>query len=245
MSKKLQKSSDYSTFFNMLIDICKSKNTTVTAIIDTFASSRSAMTAWKNGTINADIIPEIALKLGVSVDYLLTGKEKSPSLKSDEQELLTYYKQLSEREKIKLVCRAELLAEQEAERVKHQKQVMTTINIAEVAAGAGVSTPFTIDDAFAPREFPRDVIPSNADCGVPINGDSMEPQYPNGCIAWVKCTNEVNYGDVIIAVLNGEPYCKIYQFDGLHSYNNDYETIRINEQDNFSIFGKVVGNFIG
>jgi len=108
-----------------------------------------------------------------------------------------------------------------------------------------VSTPFTIDNAFSPRDFPADAVPDEAECGVPINGDSMEPQYPNGCIVWVKCTDTADPGDVIIAVLNGEPYCKIYQPDGLHSYNKSYETIHIYEQDNFSIFGKVVGNFIG
>jgi len=50
---------------------------------------------------------------------------------------------------------------------------MTTINIAEVAAGAGVSTSFTIDNAFSPKDFPADAVLTEAECGVPINGNSM------------------------------------------------------------------------
>ncbi len=246
MSRKLQKSNEYSFVFNNLIDICTQKKITVTSLIEKYQSS-SALQAWKNGKINAEIIPNLASDLGVSIEYLLTGKEKYPSIQDDELELLKYYKELPKHGRLKLIGRAAGMAEVYKEQLKAEnfrpQIAMTTINIAEVAAGAGVSTPFTIDNAFSPRDFPADAVPVEADCGVPINGDSMEPQYPNGCIAWVKCTDTANPGDVIIAVLNGEPYCKIYQPDGLHSYNKDYETIRINEQDNFYIFGKVVGNF--
>lgn len=49
-------------------------------------------------------------------------------------------------------------SEQEAERVKQHNRLMTTINIAEVAAGAGTSTPFTIDNALSPRDFPSDKV---------------------------------------------------------------------------------------
>lgn len=99
MSKKLQKSSEYSNIFNSIIDICNEKGISVTSLIEKFASSRSAITAWKNGTINADIIPKLAQELNVSVDYLLTGKENNPIIDESITECIKLFSQLSEIDK--------------------------------------------------------------------------------------------------------------------------------------------------
>lgn len=241
-------------FSEIILKYLTEKKISPATIAKATGIDKSTFSKWKNkptSKLDFQTVVKISEYLGISIDTLVFGEKKSQiqNLTPKEQDLLKYYNELTEYEQVKLIGRAELLAERSDEHIKAEnnkpKISMTTINIAEVAAGAGVSTPFTIDNAFSPRDFPAHAVPVEADCGVPINGDSMEPQYPNGCIAWVKCTDTADPGDVIIAVLNGEPYCKIYQPDGLHSYNKSYETIHIYEQDNFSIFGKVVGNFVG
>ena len=217
----------------------------------------SFLTDWKNNKIKTpayDKIVKLADFLNIDIGWLFTGKEKIPSteLSEDEQELIRIYNKLPSKQQGQVLERAQMLAELFGERSKKTQNgpygpevIMTTINIAEVAAGAGISTPFTIDNVFTPKEFPHDVIPEEADCGVPINGDSMEPDYPNGSIVWVKLTTQIQPGDVIIATLNGNPYCKIYQLDGLHSFNENYDIIRVNDSDHFDIFGKVIGCYEG
>lgn len=249
MSRKLQKSNEYSFVFNNLIDICARRKITVTSLIEKYQSS-SALQAWKNGKINAEIIPNLAFDLGVSIEYLLTGEEKSPSLPDDELELLTYYKKIPEKEKIKLISRAETIADIYKEQVKEQTDrkmlitVTTTLKVYSMAAGAGVSIPFSEDDDYTIMQFPQFDVPTNATCGIYISGESMEPKYPNGCLVWVKETQDVNYGDVVIAIVNGEPFCKIYQPDGLYSINENYSPILVTEYDNFSMFGKVLGYYV-
>ena len=115
MAKKLQKSPEYSTFFNTLIEICDKRNdVSVTSLIEMFSSSRSAMTAWKNGKVNVDIIPKLALYLNVPVDYLLTGKEKSSAseLSDTEHRLLNAFNKLSPEDQLIEIGRIELMAEQ-------------------------------------------------------------------------------------------------------------------------------------
>lgn len=249
MSRKLQKSDEYSFVFNNLIDICARKKITVTSLIEKYQSS-SALQAWKNGKINAEIIPNLAFDLGVSIEYLLTGEEKSPTLPEDELELLAYYKKIPEKEKIKLISRAETIADIYKEQIKEQTTrkklitVTTTLKVYSMAAGAGVSMPFSEDDDYTIMQFPQFDVPTNATCGIYINGESMEPKYPDGCLVWVKETQDVNYGDVVIAIVNGEPFCKVYQPDGLYSINEDYSPIIVTEYDNFSMFGKVLGYYV-
>lgn len=115
------------------------------------------------------------------------------------------------------------------------------IAIANIAAGAGVSVSFSEDNSFTKRRFLTSEVPEGADCGIPINGESMEPNYPDGCIVWVHETEDVKQGEVVIAILNGEPLCKIYEEDGLHSYNPKFETIHISHDDSIKFFGKVIG----
>lgn len=208
----------------------------------------STMTNWKNRNTDPPskyIIP-ICEFLGVSPYYLLTGKENNQSLPDDEQELLNYYKKLPERERQRLIGRAATLAEVYEEQIQRKKLISLTTNIKvyDIAAGADISTPFTDDDKYSIKEFPQTDVPSNTDCGIYINGDSMEPKYPNGCLVWVKETQEILFGDVIVAILNGAPFCKIYQEDGLHSFNEKYKPIKVTEYDNFSVFGKVIGYYV-
>jgi len=117
MSRKLQKSNEYSFVFNNLIDICAHRKITVTSLIEKYQSS-SALQAWKNGKINAEIIPNLAFDLGVSIEYLLTGKEQYPPMKGDELELLKYYNELPKHGQLKLIGRAAGMADVYKEQVK-------------------------------------------------------------------------------------------------------------------------------
>ncbi len=65
-----------------------------------------------------------------------------------------------------------------------------------------------------PRGYERD---PDRYFGVPVSGDSMEPDYHDGDILIVK--NEiVDVGDIVVAVMNGEGYVgqRPKCHDGLH-----------------------------
>jgi SOS-response transcriptional repressor LexA len=91
----------------------------------------------------------------------------------------------------------------------------------------------------------KDLIPENATFGVRITGDSMEPEFEDGQIAWVLQQETVANGEIGIFSLNGDAYIKKLQDDKngifLISLNEKYAPIEIGENDRFDIFGKVVG----
>lgn len=117
MSKKLEASAEFAPIFNRIIEICNSKNIAVSNLLDKFTTSRSAMNAWKKGNISANTAADIANELNVSIEFLITGKEKSSpmvELTNDEQILLNLYKNLSETNKARILERAITLTEDEA-----------------------------------------------------------------------------------------------------------------------------------
>lgn len=110
----------------------------------------------------------------------------------------------------------------------------------KVSAGTGN---FLDSDSYSWKEAGEEV-PKNADFGVQISGDSMEPRYKDKQIVWIQQTSTLNNGDIGIFCLNGNAFCKKLQNDEnglfLISLNDNYSPINIKEHDDYKIFGKVL-----
>lgn len=117
------------------------------------------------------------------------------------------------------------------------------IRLFDIPDSAG-SGSFLDGDNYTVLEVGEEV-PAEADFGIRISGDSMDPQFINGQIVWVQQQETLLTGDIGIFYLNGNAYCKKLKddTDGLFlvSLNTKYAPIKIKETDNLKIFGKVVG----
>ena len=87
-------------------------------------------------------------------------------------------------------------------------------------------------------------VPEKASFGIRLNGNSMEPRYMNGQIVWVYRTTELYDGDIGIFYLDGQAYCKkLHKKKNsieLLSFNPDYTPIKVTEESEFKIFGRVI-----
>ena len=110
-----------------------------------------------------------------------------------------------------------------------------------VSAGTGE---FLDGDDYDTVEVGEEVSPL-ADFGVRIAGDSMEPRFVNGQIVWVHRQDTLRPGEIGVFLYNGSGYCKrLERRNGateLVSLNPLYAPIRVREEDEFRLFGKVVG----
>ena len=124
--------------------------------------------------------------------------------------------------------------------VKHSVRLLPLYRLA-VSAGTGE---FLDSAGYDPVEVGEEVSPL-ADFGVRIAGDSMEPRFVHGQIVWVKRQETVRPGEIGIFLYNGEGFCKRLNMDGhtpvLTSLNSRYAPIRVGENDEFRVFGRVVG----
>lgn len=127
-----------------------------------------------------------------------------------------------------------------------------------VSAGTGA---FLDEESFEKLRFPAHMVPANADFGVRVQGDSMEPVYHDGQIVWVQSCTSLRPGEVGIFVCDGEGFLKVYEerepdaekleeyVDSggvLHlqpvlvSYNESYEPRIIAPSSSFQIAGRVL-----
>lgn len=130
------------------------------------------------------------------------------------------------------------------------------VSMLKVSAGTGA---FLEEDSFERLRFPEAEVPAGADFGVRISGDSMEPVYQDGQIAWVRQCRSLRPGETGVFMYNGEGYIKVYRermpeeqdafLDSqgvlrmqpvLVSYNQAYAPILISPELNFQIVGRVL-----
>lgn len=90
-----------------------------------------------------------------------------------------------------------------------------------------------------------DEVSPNADFGVRIAGDSMEPRFVHGQIVWVHRQETLRSGEIGVFLYNGAGYCKRLEHAPgrveLVSLNPRYAPIRVAEGDELRVFGRVVG----
>ena len=110
-----------------------------------------------------------------------------------------------------------------------------------VSAGTGQ---FLDSDRFCEIEV-GDEVAANADFGVRVSGDSMEPLYLDGQIIWIHKQETLEEGEIGIFFLDGDAYVKKYHHSAsgiqLISLNSKYPPINVSSESTLKTFGKVIG----
>lgn len=104
------------SIINKIIELAEEKSINQQVICDALGIKSGTFSTWKARQTDppAKYIACICEILGVSIEYLLTGKERSPTSKLTdvEQRMLVAFKELSYGEQMEIIGRVELLAEQ-------------------------------------------------------------------------------------------------------------------------------------
>ena len=197
--------------------------------------------------IDVDIVSKLSLELNVSIEQLILGKENSLSIRlsKDEQELVDYYNRLPPTEKIKLVARAEAIADVYKEQGEAAEREEPTIEIRHSYYKVSAGTGYNLDDynQWDTIEVPDTPEANKADFALTISGDSMEPVYYNGDIVLVRSQSAVDNGEIGIFIVEDSGYIKKYGGDRLISLNAAYDDIMFSDYnpEDIRCMGLVIG----
>lgn len=251
-------------FYDNFLTLCKQKGEKPTPLMKKLGLSPGNLGKWQNGaSVNSDILQKLSVHFGVSIDRLVNGTEDILTT-DDEKELLNYYKELDERDKGRVIGKAEELVEA-ARRQKAitaapaKKQSPKAIKLPEpelteesedekeyidlpfpdIPASAGTGMYLVSDYAETIHVLATDEA-RKADYAIKVSGKSMEPRYYDGDILAVCEQPAVDPGEVGVFVYNGERYVKQFGGNRLISINPDYQDIFIEDPDSFFCQGKVL-----
>lgn len=222
-----------------IIQLIKQKGLSINAVERQLGFGNGAIKRFATSSPSVDKIIALSNFLNVSVGYIITGEETS--LNDDEQELISYYKKLPEREKIKLLSRAETLSEVYSEQVKGTDsiQLIPTYYVSNrVSAGFGE---YLEEYEQGKTVYVPDTPKSRkADFVLTVSGDSMEPKFHDGDNILVRSQPTVDEGQIGIFDVDGEGYIKKLGSGELISLNHKYPNISLKDRYT-KCFGLVLG----
>lgn len=220
----------------------KAQNTTIAAVERELGLGNGTISKWDRQSPSCKNMLKLANYLNCSVDYLLTGKEKSSpteQLTADEQELLSYYKSLEPFKKGQVMERAKVLSETSKTLVEQPKNtVFIEYYSLPVSAGTGVYLDGCEREMIEVEENPLTLA---ANFALKVSGNSMEPEFHDGDIVLIESQPSVDIGEIGIFIVNGEGFIKKFGGDCLISLNPEYKNIKLNEYDSIYCRGKVIG----
>lgn len=205
--------------------------------------TRSAILNWETGRTRPDIsnLPALcqALNLPVS-DFFTANVIGIPEVK-DERQLLSSYRAMNDGHKGFLLKMARELEALDNETSKKRARIhLLKLPYAEDAVAAGIGTQ-GFEAACSHRYMHSTPLLQETDILFHVNGDSMEPQYPHGCVVMVKESTDVKTGDIAVFSVDGTLYIKEYQQDGLHSLNPAYPPMLSTRYPDIQVIGRVIG----
>ena len=207
--------------------------------------STNTISNWENGVSRPDIdaIPRLCALLGIPLTVFF-GIECDPALPAPEQQLLQDYRTLSVRRR-KL---ASQLLRQMSEDEKALQAAMQDLRHRRflphqaLSAAAGVGVPMEEDLSETRMMVFRDTpLSRRADEVFTVNGRSMEPDFPDGSLVYVRHADHVQPGEVGIFRVAGTLMIKEYQPRGLKSRNPAFRMIRPTDDDHAECIGLVLG----
>nr|DAK66918.1 MAG TPA: Repressor protein CI [Bacteriophage sp.] len=204
----------------------------------------NAVSNWERGRARPDVnlLPDICEALQITL-YQLYGLD-DPSVKyTAVEDIIENYRQLTPGHQYALRAMAQnLLQVQQAEGCREIHKLTRF----EHQLAAGIGNPNEFEDSGTPIYVYDDSLTCRADCVFTVNGDSMEPDYPDGCMVLVKRisdSGELTPGDIGAFMIDNETYIKEYREDGLHSLNPAYPVMRFSDFEHVYLIGRIIGVF--
>ena len=231
------------TFGNRLKQARENKGYNQKQFAERLGVTPTRLNYWEKDKREPDvaIIKQIAQSLDVSSDWLIGNNIISSEIEltAAEKQHIKKYRTLDEYGK-KAV---DDLLENEYARCTEviDEPKVITLPMAELKASAGTGQ-WLGDDEYTTWVDVLDTPEARrANVVIEVSGDSMEPQYHNGDKVLVKLQPTVEQNEIGIFIVDNCGYIKKLGVNELISVNKDYDNIPLNEYNDVTCVGKVIG----
>ncbi len=259
----------------LILNFIEKQNTSCYKVVQSTGISESTFSKWKvkpTSKVDLSIVQKIAVYFNTTVDSILDCNQPKSCglfLSDDEFELFKSFNKLSDKDKVKVMERAETLAELAAERAAKKRAAeppKKPIKIAEPVADelpddepekqeededfyvdlcslpASAGSGVQLDEGYIePLRIKPTPIAERANYAVRVSGNSMEPKYSDGDIVLVETCPDIDIGEIGIFIVNDQGYIKKRGEDRLISLNPECEDAYFHEGDVVRCRGRVLG----
>ena len=213
------------------------------ALAEKLGLAKTAVGNWELGLSRPglDTLPKLCRVLGLPVSELLGMRSEEALAWEDRLVFETYHQLEPQNQRAIQMAMGRMLILQDRAEALRLRESYCRLYLYEEAAAAGFASPMNEDAGAEAVYAARKAVPGGADMIIRVNGRSMEPTYPDGCLVYVNSRERAEYGQTGIFLVNNEAFIKEYQPEGLVSHNRRYQTIRISSGTEVRCAGRVTG----
>ncbi len=204
--------------------------------------SRNTITNWENDRARPEVetIRALSSKLGIPL-YELFGLPNSSQLTAHEKIIFQQYRKLSPvGQRIVDQMISSIMGEEQNARDKYLDESCILLEEPPTPVAAGVGCPF-IDAPTSYIFVKKNGYNEDADAVIHVSGASMEPRFYDGDMVYVKYTQAVHDGDIVICSTADGAVIKQMLNHKLYSLNKALPYGEKAEDDHVTILGKVLG----
>lgn len=210
------------------------------ALADALGLRKSAVCNWEAGRSrpDLDLIPALCRTLGIPTAVFFCEAE---ALSGEEESLLKDFRALSAAHRVFASRMLRELRLSERMPSAAAPASMLRLPLAEDAIAAGTGDPLAFEGTFGSLFVRETALSRRADCVFTVNGESMAPDYPDGCRVLVQSDTALRPGETGVFQYDGSLYLKVLRPDGLYSLNPDYAVLPFGENTDCRAIGRVLG----
>ncbi len=224
-------------FKEIIKELRKSKDYSADYVAEKIDIPAGSYKKYESGILNpgVPVVIKLADFYGVSTDYLLGRTEikamagTTPAEQLDvtvtEQEMIERYTQLPEEWRLIFLDIIKKLAGVPDDAVLDTRPVIVFTRCHRMKASAGMGFDLENDDEWRDVRIYDCPEAYQADFAVEVDGASMEPDYHDGDIVFIKLSEDVPVGAVGLFIHDGKGYIKERGEKCLISRNPEYENI--------------------
>lgn len=223
-----------------LNELIKIKGIKSIDLAESVGVSKSAVSHWLAGdnSPNIEILAKICQIYNVKLSDMLN--EKIEATYAD-KEILRKYHKLDKYGKRLIDNSLEIEYERCTAIIsqEHQQNIVSMPFYESTRVSAGTGWYDEHNEYPSYKQVPRTPVTQQADFCCYVSGDSMEPEFYDGDLIFVKKQSSVKIGEIGIFVINGEMFVKKLGETGLISLNPEYDLIK--KSPDIICQGKVLG----
>lgn len=222
---------------NRIKELCKKFGITMRLLESECGISQNGIARWETNRPSVDKILSVADYFGVSVDYLLTGRESE--LTAEDAALLRKWHSIDEfgRSIVQTILDGEVYRCTRIRDLEDKERIIPIMrSIQPASAGTGIEIGIADMEIVHIPDSPEG---RRAAFIVAVSGDSMLPLYNDGDQLLIEHADSIDIGEIGIFVISGRGYVKKLGIGELISLNPSYENIPFDSS--IVCNGKVIG----
>lgn len=203
---------------------------------------RNSVANWESARSRPplEVVPRLCDLLSLPMETFFDVPYRIGGLSPEEQEAISLYHRLSPHDQAVIDTLIAYIHESQQQRLR-RRCMLDFLGLKQIDPHGALFPEKAAEGTGILFYVRRSPLTESATHVMHLDGDAMEPDFPDGCRVYVQKAGRTQKGDTVLAAVNGTFYVRNLGDGCLQALNPRRGDMRLHPSDHVRIFGKVLG----